>query len=200
MTRFLSFAGVLAFLWVPRVASIEVFVVVAAGEKKCFGDQASKQELFVIEFESGESSLVSVSVLSPTSTIFSDHGKAKIKTAFTATEAGPHWLCMQNDNSGAAEVRLKILAGPQAKDYSRIAKKEHLEDTQVGLRRVEDSLRIYHDKMQYIRAREERMRKTNDSTARRVIGFCLFNVIVMISVGGWQMLYFKQFFRSKKII
>ena len=89
------------------------------------------QELFVIEFESDESSLVSVSVLSPTSTIFSDHGKAKIKTAFTATEAGPHWLCMQNDNSGAAEVRLKILAGPQAKDYSRIAKKEHLEDTQV---------------------------------------------------------------------
>ena len=117
--------------------------------------------------------------------------------------------------------------GPEAKDYSQIAKKEHLEDSKVTLRKVADSLNNYHSNVLYIRAREERMRKTNDSTASRasqlqfcgwfwaqVIFFCLFNVVLMllgdlrgdvfmacrIGVGGWQMLYFKRFFRSKKII
>merc|ERR1740138_539461 len=138
--------------------------------------------------------------MSPHSTVFSDHEKEKVKTAFTTNEAGPHWMCIQNDAEDATEVKMKVLQGPQAKDYSNIAKKEHLEDTQVALRRIEESLRNYHNNVLYIRAREERMRQTNDSTAFRVIGFCLFNVVLMITVGGWQMLYFKRFFRSKKII
>merc|ERR1719215_357485 len=143
---------------------------------------------------------VSVTVQSPSATIFSEHDREKIKTAFTTSEPGPHWVCIQNDDAQATEVLLTILAGPEAKDYSQIAKKEHLEEGQITLRRIEESLRNYHSNVLYIRAREQRMRQTNDSTAFRVIGFCLFNVVLMIGVGGWQMLYFKRFFRSKKII
>merc|ERR1712157_586796 len=110
-------------------------------------------------------------------------------------------MCIKNEDPSAhAEVKMKVLAGPQAKDYSKIAKKEHLEESQVALRRIQESLQNYHSNVLYIRAREERMRQTNDSTAFRIIGFCLFNVLLMISVGGWQMLYFKRFFRAKKIL
>jgi len=179
---------------------IEVGVTVAGKTKKCYGEQVAKTELLVVEFEVADKRKVSVSVLSPHALIFSDHDREKVKTAFTTSEAGPHWMCIQNDDEAAAVVKMTVLAGPQAKDYSKIAKKEHLEESQVALRRVEESLRNYHNNVLYIRAREERMRQTNDSTAFRVIGFCLFNVTLMIGVGGWQMLYFKRFFRSKKII
>eukprot|EP00440_Ansanella_granifera_P029041 gb/GFBE01031546.1/.p1 GENE.gb/GFBE01031546.1/~~gb/GFBE01031546.1/.p1 ORF type:complete len:201 (+),score=60.41 gb/GFBE01031546.1/:1-603(+) len=181
-------------------AGIKVTVNVGAKEKKCYGEQAAKMELLVVELSTSEDSKVGVTVLSPHATIFSEHDRATVKTAFTTTDAGPHWVCIQNDESKPAEVLLTVLLGPEAKDYSQIAKKEHLEDSQVALRRVEESLRNYHSNVLYIRAREERMRQTNDSTASRVIFFCLFNVVLMIGVGGWQMLYFKRFFRSKKII
>lgn len=179
---------------------IEVSVAVASKEKKCYGEQVAKMELLVVEFEVAESKKVSVSVVSPAATVFSDHDREKVKTAFTTTEAGPHWMCIQNDNPDPVAVKMTVVAGAQAKDYSKIAKKEHLENTQVALRRIEESLQNYHNNVLYIRSREERMRATNDSTAFRVICFCLFNVVQMIAVGGWQMLYFKRFFRSKKII
>merc|ERR1719221_813041 len=123
-------------------------------------------ELLVVEIQTQSAEKkVSVSVLSPHATIFTEHGKEKAKTAFTTTEAGPHWMCIENEESEESEVKLTVLAGPQAKDYSKIAKKEHLEETQIVLRRVEESLRAYHANVLYIRSREERMRQTNDSTA-----------------------------------
>mmetsp|Transcript_58416 Transcript_58416/g.162855 ORF Transcript_58416/g.162855 Transcript_58416/m.162855 type:complete len:234 (-) Transcript_58416:105-806(-) len=182
-------------------AGIEVAVTVDGKGRKCYGEQVAKQELLVVEFATiGEKKKVSVQVLGPHSTIFSEHDREKVKTAFTTTEAGAHWMCIQNEDAEPTEVKMSVLVGPQAKDYSKIAKKEHLEETQIALRRVEENLRSYHGNVLYIRAREERMRQTNDSTAFRVIGFCLFNVVLMIGVGGWQMLYFKRFFRAKKII
>eukprot|EP00913_Durusdinium_trenchii_P015829 g14875.t1 len=169
------------------------------GEKKCFGEQAARLELLVVELSASEGSKVGVTVLSPHATIFSEHDRQQVKTAFTTQDAGPHWICIQNDEATDAEVLLSVLLGPEAKDYSQIAKKErpsaadrrpqeHLEESKVTLRRVADALQNYHSNVLYIRAREERMRKTNDSTASRVIFFCLFNVVLMIGVGGWQML------------
>eukprot|EP00930_Biecheleria_cincta_P072184 TRINITY_DN59620_c0_g1_i1.p1 TRINITY_DN59620_c0_g1~~TRINITY_DN59620_c0_g1_i1.p1 ORF type:complete len:203 (-),score=43.38 TRINITY_DN59620_c0_g1_i1:82-690(-) len=196
----LSWLALAAVVTLPGAAGIKIGVTIGAGEKKCYGEQAAKMELLVVELSGGDDVKVSVTVLSPQATIFSEHDRNKIKTAFTTTEAGPHWVCVQNDQAKAAEILLSVLLGPEAKDYSQIAKKEHLEDSQVALRRVEEALRNYHSNVLYIRAREERMRQTNDSTASRVIFFCLFNVMLMIGVGGWQMFYFKRFFRSKKII
>merc|ERR1719203_179076 len=185
----------------PRCATgIEVMVQIPAKAKKCFGEQVAKQELLVVEFKAQDQKKVSVTVMGPHATIFSDHDREKVKTAFTTSEAGPHWMCIQNEDEHEIQAHMTVLAGPEAKDYSQIAKKEHLEETQVTLRRVEESLQNYRSNVLYIRAREERMRQTNDSTAVRVIGCCLFNLVLMIGVGGWQMLYFKRFFRSKKII
>merc|ERR1712037_901237 len=164
------------------------------------GEQAARQELLMCEAEAHGNKRVSVQVMSPLATIFSEHDREKVKTAFTTTEAGAHWVCIANEDPEPTEVTMTVAAGAEAKNYSQIAKKEHLEDTQVLLRKVEENLRTYHSQVLYIRRREERMRKTNDSTAFRVICFCVFNVTLMIAVGGWQMLYFKRFFRSKKII
>eukprot|EP00418_Pyrodinium_bahamense_P087722 CAMPEP_0179076858 /NCGR_PEP_ID=MMETSP0796-20121207/34319_1 /TAXON_ID=73915 /ORGANISM="Pyrodinium bahamense, Strain pbaha01" /LENGTH=198 /DNA_ID=CAMNT_0020774127 /DNA_START=136 /DNA_END=732 /DNA_ORIENTATION=- len=192
----------LAWYWacLCGVLGVKVTVTVGGKEKKCYGEQVAKMELLVAEFEVVDQKKVSVTVLSPHATVFSEHDRDRVKTAFTTNEAGPHWMCIQNDDDHETEVFMTVLAGPEAKDYSKLAKKEHLEDTQIALRRVEESLRNYHSNVLYARAREERMRQTNDSTAFRVICFCLFNVVLMIGVGGWQMLYFKRFFRSKKII
>eukprot|EP00933_Yihiella_yeosuensis_P021514 TRINITY_DN17005_c1_g1_i1.p1 TRINITY_DN17005_c1_g1~~TRINITY_DN17005_c1_g1_i1.p1 ORF type:complete len:205 (-),score=35.71 TRINITY_DN17005_c1_g1_i1:153-767(-) len=203
MTR-CSFAAALTWLITLSfsflgAAGIEVTVSLHPKQKKCYGEQAAKMELLVVQIEAVNQA-VSLTVLSPHATVFSEHDRRQVKTAFTTQEAGPHWVCLQNEGDKETEVHIKVLLGPEAKDYSQIAKKEHLDESQVALKRTQEALRNYYNNVLYIRAREERMRQTNDSTATRVIGFCLFNVVLMIGVGGWQMLYFKRFFRSKKII
>ena len=45
-------------------------------------------------------------MLSPHATIFSEHERQQVKTAFTTQDAGPHWICIQNDAAADAEVLL----------------------------------------------------------------------------------------------
>jgi len=165
---------------------------------KCFGEALSKDELMVAEFTAAKP--IAVSIRGPNhKELFSESGKKSVRSAFSAHESGHHIICIRSD-SGHQLVDFLMNVGPDAKDYSQIAKKEHLESTEISLRKIEESLQIYHQNVLYLRSREERMRQTNNSTAFRVIGFCLFSVVLMIAMGGWQMLYFKQFFKAKKII
>merc|ERR1712182_95215 len=57
---------------------------------------------------------MSVTITSPHATIFSEHHREKVKTAFTTTEAGPHWICVQNEDEQPADVKMSVLSGPQA--------------------------------------------------------------------------------------
>lgn len=54
---------------------------------------------------------VGVTVLSPHATIFSEHERQQVKTAFTTQDAGPHWICIQNDAAADAEVLLSAARG-----------------------------------------------------------------------------------------
>jgi hypothetical protein len=95
---------------------------------------------------------------------------------------------------------MTMKSGVAAKDYSKIAKKEHLEPAQIAMRRIDDLLTEYRGNLFYQRRREERMRETVDSTSDRALAFCLFNGALIIAVGFVQAYYFRKFFRSKKII
>lgn len=53
------------------------------------------------------------------------------KFAFTANDAGAHKVCFVNNGHVSRRVVLDFLAGVDAKDYSDIAKKEHLQPLEV---------------------------------------------------------------------
>ena len=58
-------------------------------------------------------------------------------------------------------VQLEIKTGVDAKDYTEIAKVEHLKPIELELRKMEDTVSTIHAEMLYMRAREEAMRNTN---------------------------------------
>ena len=80
------------------------------------------------------------------------------KFAFTAEETGSHHICFSNKGRETTRVGLDVKVGVAAKDYSEVAKKEHLEPLQVELRRLEDAAREIHEEQLYMRQREEEMR------------------------------------------
>lgn len=104
------------------------------------------------------------------------------------------------DSQYKRTVDLHFDFGAEAEDYTELAKKEKLKPMEVELRKLEKLIEEIVDEMEYLKRREARMRDTNESTNERVWSFSLLSIIVLCSVGAWQVFYLRKFFQSKKLI
>ena len=71
---------------------------------------------------------------------------------------------------------------------------------QLELRRLEDLSEAIVNDFAYMRAREEEMRDTNESTNSRVFYFSIFSMLCLLGLACAQVLYLKKYFKSKKLI
>lgn len=101
---------------------------------------------------------------------------------------------------GQVEISIDVRTGIDAKDYSNVAKQEHLTMLELELRKLEDAVVQIKEEMVYMRNREEAMRNTNESTNARVLWFSVFSVCVLLSTAMWQVYHLKQYFKKKKLI
>ena len=131
--------------------------------------------------------------------VFESVDKATVQHALTSAKAGPHWVCLETGEK-TSEVSLSVRTGVQAKDYSQLAKKDGLDASQTALAQTVDALKSYYSNLIYMREREERMRQTYDLASGKIITASAVSLVLVILAAGAQMLYFKRFFRSKKII
>ena len=198
------------------VSATEFQVKIPPAGTRCFGEELQAHDLLVVRAESAiikdmnftlviKNSLKEAAshyaITSGGHEVYKEEKKSSVSHAFTATLAGPHWVCVSNlDSYKELDVMMTMKSGVAAKDYSKIAKKEHLEPAQIAMRRIDDLLTEYRGNLFYQRRREERMRETVDSTSDRALAFCLFNGVLIIAVGFVQAYFFRKFFRSKKII
>lgn len=132
--------------------------------------------------------------------IYKQQGKDQIRTAFTTSHPGTHTFCVSNIGKNRLVVNVQIVWGPEARDYSQIAKVEHLDEVLVQLLRLQDRLKLYHANVLYMREKESRMREASDVTANRLMTFCIVNMVLLVLAALASAYYFKRFFRSKKII
>lgn len=193
------------------VFSFEAGISLDAKQQKCFGEELGKDALAEIAVAIRNTTDTSgvivpapsdleVTVKNKQNVVFKAKGKASVKSAFAAEKSGTHWVCIKNTGDVKQKVDMKLLAGTSARDYSAVAKKEHLGDMELNLLEINDAVFQYHKNVMEMRSGEERMREINDGTSNRIIGFCLFNVFLMVGVGGYTMFYFRSFFKAKKII
>ena len=184
-----------------------------AGKPKCFGDELAKAELMVIKAEDSsnkplqlrilsgvnEDEALSKKTLDASKVVFESLDKSTVQHALTSAKAGPHWVCMETKEK-MTEVTLSVRTGVQAKDYSQLAKKDGLDASQTALTQITDALKSYYSNLIYMREREERMRHTYDLASGKIITASVVSLVLVIFAAGAQMLYFKRFFKTKKII
>ena len=70
--------------------------------------------------------------------------------------------------SSRQRVDLTLSVGEMAVDYTEVAKKEHLTELEVEIRKLNDKLRDIMKEVEYQRKREEAFRNTSESTNSRV--------------------------------
>jgi hypothetical protein len=97
-------------------------------------------------------------------------------------------------------VELDIDIGADAKDWSAIQAGEKLKPVEAELRRLNEVAKEIVDELDYLRGREMKLRDTNESTNERVKWFAIGTMGMLVTLGVWQVIYLRAYFRSKHLI
>jgi len=100
---------------------------------------------------------------------------------------------------GPIEVYVDYRVGVDAKEYSP---EEHdsLAEIETNMRHLEDLTNSIIIEFAYLKRREKEMRSTNESTNTRLFYQTTVSIIVFVVLAGWQVLYLRTYFRTKKLI
>lgn len=128
-----------------------------------------------------------------------------VRIPFTAPSSMSFDVCVENTaqyqgRTMSRSVELDIESGSEARDWNMISAAEKLRPIEVELRKVEELADEIVDELNYLKIREERLRDTNESTNDRVKNFSLLVIIVLVSMGLWQINYLRNYFKTKHII
>ncbi|CEG74030.1 hypothetical protein RMATCC62417_09303 [Rhizopus microsporus] len=132
----------------------------------------------------------------------------ELRNAFTTNGEGEVLVCFSNVlDDGFKEgpqykrpIQLEFSVGAEAADFKKIANAEKLTPLELELRKLESVVREIVDEMNYLKAREARLRDTNESTNDRVKWFSILSLFTLFGLGTWQILYLRRFFRRKRLI
>lgn len=128
-----------------------------------------------------------------------------LRVGFTAPSSTSFDVCLDNvsqlkGRSMSRAIELDIESGSEARDWNEISASEKLRPIEIELRRIEELADEVVDELTYLKNREERLRDTNESTNDRVRNFSILVIVVLISLGVWQINYLRHYFKTKHIL
>jgi hypothetical protein len=176
--------------------------------RKCLKEEIHKDVLVTGEYEltdaPGQTAYLKVTD-SKGHVLYNKDDALKGKFAFITEEYDMFEICFESKmqhgmHGGDREVNINMKRGVEAKNYGDMAKAEKLKPMEVELKRLEDLSESIVNDFAYMRAREEEMRDTNESTHSRVLYFSIFSMCCLLGLATWQVLYLRRYFKAKKLI
>lgn len=203
-------------LLLSAVAALRFEVpAVAQPSAQCVREFVSDGQLVVVTINTdghiGDGQILSVSIAGADGNEYrkKDNVAGSFKVAFTAKSSSSFEICFKNKlqpgfrSNGmdlSRQIELDVEAGAAARDWNAIQAAEKLKPAEVELRKTDDMIDDISSELDYLVAREERLRDTNESTNRRVRNFGILIIVVLLSVGLYQVRYMRNYFRSKHIL
>ncbi|KAL6941207.1 vesicle coat component [Hanseniaspora osmophila] len=180
-------------------------------EPYCIRDFVGEGQLVVVEVNSdgnvGDGQVLNMYIRDTTGNEYrrKKDFAGELRIAFTAPSVAAFDVCFENTlqirgKSLYRNVELDIEVGSQARDWNKIQASEKLKPVEVELRRIEELTDEIVDELHYLKAREERLRNTNESTNKRVKLFSIAIIFLLLGLGAWQVNYLRHYFKSKHII
>jgi len=177
-----------------------------AQSKKCLREEVHKNVLVTGEYRVSEAPIKTHLTVIDTNghVLYKKDDATKGKFAFTTDEYDMFEVCFHSEGSHGQgidrEIFLDVKTGVEAKNYDDLQKTEKLKPMELELKKLEDLSEAIVNDFAYMRAREEQMRDTNESTSDRVLYFSIFSMLCLIGLAVWQIFYLRRFFVAKKLI
>ncbi|EFE42330.1 hypothetical protein TRV_02935 [Trichophyton verrucosum HKI 0517] len=176
--------------------------------ERCIRNFVARDQLVVVTAtvsgSKGDGQVVNMHIKS---SLGDDYAKPKdiageIRQMFTASADSSFDVCFSNVLSGrhagpnpSRQVELSIDIGADARDWDAIKVQEKLKPVEADLRRLEAMITEIVAEMDFMRAREQKLRDTNESTNERVKWFAFGTMGMLIGLGVWQVVYLRAYFR-----
>jgi len=130
---------------------------------------------------------------------------AEGRLSFTSHTPGEHYLCLYSNSTkwiGGTQLRVhfNIQVGEHAVDYTQVAQQEKFSELHLRIRQLLDQVDQITKEQNYQRYREEKFRSTSESTNQRVFWWSVAQVVILLTMGFWQMRHLKGFFEAKKLV
>lgn len=206
------FAAIATLLSCVHALQLEVEAKLSP-QPVCIRDFVSEGQLVVINIKtSGRSGDGQKLDLRITDSLGNEHRKksnihGEVRVAFTSHHNAAFDVCFTNQlesrwthHTLSREIELDIESGAAARDWNAVQAAEKLKPVELELRKAEELTLEIVEELQYLKAREERMRDTNESTNSRVKWFSITIVFSLIGLGVWQIQYLRHYFKVKHII
>jgi len=171
-------------------------------------EDAAAGELLVIEYSvKPVGTAVHVRLLDPRQSLLYnrdariDTDDETIRIAHTATNQGEHRLCFENGAERqqlTIEVQYKV--GGAQKAASEVAKKEALKPMESKLAQLETTVMQISTEMRSLQSKEAEMTAIRDSTSSRMVWFSVSNTMLLLGLKAAEILYLRQYFKSRRLI
>ncbi|KAE8348906.1 WD40 repeat-like protein [Aspergillus coremiiformis] len=205
-----SILGLLFLCLVQFSAALRFDLSAVSGKnERCIRNFVFKDQLVVVTAivggQKGDGQKVNMHIKDA---LGNDHGRPKdvvgeTRQAFTSAADTAFDVCFENRLEGRTgvanpyrSVELDVDIGADARDWSSIQAKEKLKPVETDLRRIEEMVQEIVSEMEYLRAREQKLRDTNESTNERVKWFAFGTMGMLIGLGVWQVIYLRAYFRT----
>jgi len=206
----------LAVLFLTHHASAIKFVLPAQRypSSKCIWNSAHMNALVIVTANvgPGANQRVDVEIIdsSPQKNVYLNKKdiKGETRLAITSHADGEVGVCFKNHLDDEINdtiqrsriVDLDVDIGADAVDYNAIANQESLSGLETEMRKLEGIVQEIVDELDYLKRREERFQSTNVSTNLRVQNFAWFTIVALLSLGVWQIMHLRSFFKRKYLI
>lgn len=200
-------------LFVNLVSALHVEVFATPNpEPVCVRDFVGMNQLVVLNIKSsgyqGDGQRLLVTVFDTMGNQFARKNDIykDMRISFTTYEATAIDICFYNvmvregGRHMSREIELDIESGSGARDWNALQVAEKLRPAEIDLQRTHEMIKEITYELHYLKAREERMRNTNESTNDRVKYFAILIVLVLVGLGAWQIQYLRHYFKVKHII
>lgn len=178
--------------------------------RKCLKEEMRKNLLAVGEYEvsSLPGTMVDFQITDSKghAALIRNNVDGKGKFAVTSDEDDIYDFCFTYSSSPHTshqllprEVNLDVRLGVEAKQYDPETT-DKLQKLETDLTKLEDLTNSVIEDFAHLKKKESEMQDTNLSTSNRIFWQTVISIVVVIGLAGWQVLYLRQFFRSRKLI
>ncbi|RAL01145.1 40S ribosomal RACK1 domain-containing protein [Aspergillus ibericus CBS 121593] len=205
-----SLLGLLFLLFVQLTSALKFDLSAVSGKnERCIRNFVFKDQLVVVTAivsgNKGDGQVVNMHIKDA---LGNDHGRPKdiegeTRQAFTSPADTAFDVCFDNQLTTRKaianpykSIELDVDIGADARDWSSIQVQEKLKPVETDLRRIEEMVAEIVSEMEYLRAREQKLRDTNESTNERVKWFAFGTMGMLVGLGAWQVVYLRAYFSS----
>uniref|UniRef100_A0A2K5LT02 GOLD domain-containing protein n=4 Tax=Cercopithecinae TaxID=9528 RepID=A0A2K5LT02_CERAT len=126
---------------------------------------------------------------------------------FTSHSPGEHIICLESNSTrlvsfggNRLRIHLDIRVGEHDLDAAIAQAKDKVNELTFKLEYLIEQIGQIVKEQNYQRDREENFRMTSEDTNSNVLWWAFAQILILISVGIFQMKYLKDFFIAKKLV